>query len=44
MVGLFRAFSKMDGRACGEWTLRFSGATRFITSYIDHVQTSNTRW
>ncbi|KAG2448971.1 hypothetical protein HYH02_005725 [Chlamydomonas schloesseri] len=25
MVGLFRSFAAMDGRACGEWTLRFSG-------------------
>jgi len=26
MVGLFRSFSQLDGRACGDWTLRFSGA------------------
>lgn len=25
MVGLFRSFAAMDGRACGLWTLRFSG-------------------
>ncbi|GIL81924.1 hypothetical protein Vretimale_1497 [Volvox reticuliferus] len=25
MVGLFRSFAAMDGRACGDWTLRFSG-------------------
>ncbi len=25
MIGLFRSFAKMDGRSCGEWTLRFSG-------------------
>lgn len=26
MVGLFRSFAAMDGRACAQWTLRFSGA------------------
>ncbi len=25
MVGLFRSFAAMDGQACGEWTLSFSG-------------------
>jgi len=25
MIGLFQSFAAMDGRACGEWTLRFSG-------------------
>ncbi|GFH07512.1 protein kinase domain-containing protein [Haematococcus lacustris] len=25
MIGLFRSFAAMDGKACGEWTLRFSG-------------------
>ncbi|GFR39830.1 hypothetical protein Agub_g324 [Astrephomene gubernaculifera] len=28
MVGLFRSFAAMDGRACGDWTLRFSGASQ----------------
>jgi aarF domain-containing kinase len=25
MIGLFRSFAAMDGKGCGEWTLRFSG-------------------
>lgn len=28
MIGLFQSFAAMNGRACGEWTLRFSGATQ----------------
>ncbi len=28
MVGLFRSFAKMDGRACANWTLAFSGEVK----------------
>jgi aarF domain-containing kinase len=31
MIGLFRSFAAMDGKACGEWTLKFSGGV--VTQY-----------
>ena len=33
MIGLFRSFAKMDGKACGDWTLRFSGVSRVVYLY-----------